>query len=93
MMGMTTMSFAAQSFHGESVQTEQKPDNQVSEINPADLPAEVLHNVEMSYPGYYMLRAYIVKLGNQKLYKIILVDRAEEEVPVIVNEKGEEIKL
>ena len=57
-----------------------------------DLPAEVMNALAKSYEGASIKEAYVAARETGKVYKVILTTKDAQEVTVLMNEKGEEVK-
>lgn len=59
---------------------------------PKELPEAVAQAVAKNYEGATIKEAYVAEKESGKVYKVILTTKDSQEVTVLMNEKGEEVK-
>lgn len=91
-MGMSsTVVFATTSSDNTMVEWSYSADEQPIEVK--DLPAAIVEVVAKDYPGQTIKSATVnVKEGEEKTYKLVLVNAEDAETTVSFNEKGEILK-
>ena len=57
-----------------------------------DLPEAVTQAITKSYEDATIKEAYVAEKETGKVYKVILTTKDSQEVTVLMNEKGEEVK-
>ncbi|GAE81885.1 hypothetical protein [Bacteroides reticulotermitis] len=72
--------------------TAQAPQDEFTKIDAKELPAEVMNALEKSYEGASIKEAYVAAKETGKVYKVIITTKDAQEVTVLMNEKGEEVK-
>ena len=63
-----------------------------AKIDVKELPAPVMEALAKSYEGASIKEAYAAAKETGKVYKVIIVTKDAQEVTVLLNEKGEEVK-
>ena len=61
-------------------------------IDVKELPEAVAQAVAKNYEGATIKEAYVAEKESGKVYKVILTTKDSQEVTVLMNEKGEEVK-
>ena len=78
---------------GSSVAFAQEVINTTSvEMQAKELPEAVAQAVAKNYEGATIKEAYVAEKESGKVYKVILTTKDSQEVTVLMNEKGEEVK-
>ena len=70
----------------------QAPQDDFTKIDPKDLPEAVVQALAKSYEGASIKEAYVAEKESGKVYKVLLTTSDSQEVTVLMNEKGEEVK-
>ena len=74
------------------VATAQAPQDEYTKIEVKDLPEAVTQAIAKSYEDATIKEAYVAEKETGKVYKVILTTKDAQEVTVLLNEKGEEVK-
>ena len=81
---------------GSSVAFAQEVSNtpavEYTKIEVKDLPEAVTQAIAKSYEDATIKEAYVAEKETGKVYKVILTTKDAQEVTVLLNEKGEEVK-
>ena len=90
-MGLgSSVAFAQEVINTTSVEMQaQVPQD---EIDVKELPEAVAQAVAKNYEGATIKEAYVAEKESGKVYKVILTTKDSQEVTVLMNEKGEEVK-
>lgn len=64
----------------------------VTKIEVKDLPEAVTQAITKSYEDATIKEAYVAEKETGKVYKVIITTKDAQEVTVLLNEKGEEVK-
>ena len=93
-MGLgSSVAFAQEVNNSTAVETTaQAPQDEFTKINAKELPAEVMNPLAKSYEGASIKEAYVAAKETGKVYKVIITTKDAQEVTVLMNEKGEEVK-
>ena len=70
----------------------QAPQDEYTKVEVKDLPEAVAQAIAKSYEGATIKEAYVAEKETGKVYKVILTTKDAQEVTVLLNEKGEEVK-
>ena len=70
----------------------QVPQDEFTKIDVKELPEAVAQAVAKNYEGATIKEAYVAEKESGKVYKVILTTKDSQEVTVLMNEKGEEVK-
>ena len=70
----------------------QAPQDEYTKVEVKDLPEAVAQAIAKSYEGATIKEAYVSEKETGKVYKVILTTKDAQEVTVLLNEKGEEVK-
>ena len=73
-------------------QTQQNPQDEFTKVEVKDLPQAVMNVLAKSYEGASIKEVYSANKETGKIYKVILTTKDSQEVTVLLDEKGEEIK-
>ncbi|MCD8229913.1 MAG: hypothetical protein LUD70_22250 [Bacteroides ovatus] len=93
-MGLgSSVAFAQEVNNSTAVETTaQAPQDEFTKIDAKELPAEVMNTLAKSYEGASIKEAYVAAKETGKVYKVIITTKDTQEVTVLMNEKGEEVK-
>lgn len=93
-MGLgSSVAFAQKVINTTSVEMQvQAPQDEYTKIDPKDLPEAVTQALVKNYEGAFIKEAYVAEKESGKVYKVILTTKDSQEVTVLLNEKGEEVK-
>ena len=72
--------------------TTQAPQDEFIKIDAKELPDVVMNALAKSYEGASIKEAYVAAKETGKVYKVIIITKDAQEVTVLMNEKGEEVK-
>ena len=87
----SSVAFAQEVSNTPAVETQtQAPQDEYTKIEVKDLPEAVTQAIAKSYEDATIKEAYVAETG--KVYKVILTTKDAQEVTVLLNEKGEEVK-
>ena len=91
-MGLgSSVAFAQEVINTTSVEMQaQVPQDEFTKIDVKELPEAVA--VAKNYEGATIKEAYVAEKESGKVYKVILTTKDSQEVTVLMNEKGEEVK-
>ena len=70
----------------------QAPQDEYTKIEVKDLPEAVTQAITKSYEDATIKEAYVAEKETGKVYKVIITTKDAQEVTVLLNEKGEEVK-
>ena len=70
----------------------QAPQDEQTKVEVKDLAEAVAQAIAKSYEGATIKEAYVAEKETGKVYKVILTTKDAQEVTVLLNEKGEEVK-
>ena len=70
----------------------QAPQDEYTKVEVKDLPEAVAQAIAKNYEGATIKEAYVAEKESGKVYKVILTTKDAQEVTVLLNEKGEEVK-
>ena len=70
----------------------QAPQDEYTKIEVKDLPEAVTQAITKSYEAATIKEAYVAEKETGKVYKVIITTKDAQEVTVLLNEKGEEVK-
>lgn len=92
-MGLgSSVAFAQEVINTTSVEMQaQVPQDEFTKIDVKELP-EAVQAVAKNYEGATIKEAYVAEKESGKVYKVILTTKDSQEVTVLMNEKGEEVK-
>ena len=89
----SSVAFAQEVNNSTAVETTaQAPQDEFTKIDAKELPAEVMNALAKSYEGASIKEAYVAAKETGKVYKVIITTKDAQEVTVLMNEKGEEVK-
>ena len=93
-MGLgSSVAFAQEVDNSTAVETTaQTPQDEFTKIDAKELPVEVMNALAKSHEGASIKEAYVVAKETGKVYKVIITTKDAQEVAVLMNEKGEEVK-
>ena len=93
-MGLgSSVAFAQEVENSTAVETQaQAPQDEFTKIDAKKLPDAVINALAKSYVGASIKEAYVAEKESGKVYKVILTTKDSQEVTVLMNEKGEEVK-
>ena len=93
-MGLgSSVAFAQEVINTTSVEMQvQVPQDEFTKIDVKELPEAVAQAVAKNYDGATIKEAYVAEKESGKVYKVILTTKDSQEVTVLMNEKGEEVK-
>ena len=92
-MGLGSSVAFAQEVINTSVEMQaQVPQDEFTKIDVKELPEAVAQAVAKNYEGATIKEAYVAEKESGKVYKVILTTKDSQEVTVLMNEKGEEVK-
>lgn len=93
-MGLgSSVAFAQEVINTTSVEMQaQVPQDEFTKIDVKELPEAVAQAVAKNYEGATIKEAYVAEKESGKVYKVILTTKDSQEVTVLMNEKGEEVK-
>ena len=93
-MGLgSSVAFAQEVENSTAVETQaQAPQDEFTKIDAQKLPDAVMKAVAKNYEGATIKEAYVAEKESGKVYKVILTTKDSQEVTVLMNEKGEEVK-
>ena len=93
-MGLViSVAFAQEVINTTSVEMQvQVPQDEFTKIDVKELPEAVAQAVAKNYEGATIKEAYVAEKESGKVYKVILTTKDSQEVTVLMNEKGEEVK-
>ena len=93
-MGLgSSVAFAQEVENSTAVETQaQAPQDEYTKVEVKDLPEAVAQAIAKSYEGATIKEAYVAEKETGKVYKVILTTKDAQEVTVLLNEKGEEVK-
>lgn len=93
-MGLgSSVAFAQEVINSTSVEMQsQATQGDFTKIESKDLPEAVLQALTKNYEGAAIKEAYVAEKESGKVYKVILTTSDSQEVTVLMNEKGEEVK-
>lgn len=78
-------------------QTQQDPLDEFTKVEVKDLPQAVIDTLAKGNEGAVIKEAFISEKETGKIYKIVLIltkeDQSTEEATILLNEKGEGVKL
>ena len=85
----SSVAFAQEVSNTPAVETQtQAPQDEYTKIEVKDLPEAVTQAITKSYEDATIKEAYVAG----KVYKVIITTKDAQEVTVLLNEKGEEVK-
>ena len=91
--GIRSVAFAQEVINTTSVEMQaQVPQDEFTKIDVKELPEAVAQAVAKNYEGATIKEAYVAEKESGKVYKVILTTKDSQEVTVLMNEKGEEVK-
>ena len=89
----SSVAFAQEVINTTSVEMQaQVPQDEFTKIDVKELPETVAQAVAKNYEGATIKEAYVAEKESGKVYKVILTTKDSQEVTVLMNEKGEEVK-
>ena len=89
----SSVAFAQEVSNTPAVETQtQAPQDEYTKIEVKDLPEAVTQAIAKSYEDDTIKEAYVAEKETGKVYKVILTTKDAQEVTVLLNEKGEEVK-
>ena len=89
----SSVAFAQEVINTTSVEMQaQVPQDEFTKIDVKELPEAVAQAVAKNYEGATIKEAYVAEKESGKVYKVILTTKDSQEVTVLMNEKGEEVK-
>lgn len=93
-MGLgSSVAFAQEVNDTTSVEAaQQAPQDEFTKIDAKELPDAVMSALAKSYEGGTIKEAYVAAKETGKVYKVIITTKEAQEVTVLMNEKGEEVK-
>ncbi|MDE6821561.1 MAG: hypothetical protein K2P55_07145 [Bacteroides acidifaciens] len=93
-MGLgSSVAFAQEVIKTTSVEMQaQAPQDEFTKIDPKDLPEAVTQALAKNYEGASIKEAYVAERENGKIYKVVLTTEDVQELTILMNEKGEEVK-
>ena len=93
-MGLgSSVAFAQEVENSTAVETQaQAPQDEFTKIDAKKLPDAVMNALAKSYEGASIKEVYSADKETGKVYKVILTTKDSQEVIVLLDEKGEEIK-
>ena len=93
-MGLgSSVAFAQEVINTTSVEMQaQVPQDEFTKIDVKELPEAVAQAVAKNYEGATIKEAYVAEKESGKVYKVILTTKDSQEVTVLMNDKGEEVK-
>ncbi len=88
-----SVSFAQEVSNTPAVENKaQSPQDEFTKIEVKDLPEAVGLSIAKSYEGTTVKEAYVAETEAGKVFKVVLTTKDAEELTVLFNEKGEEVK-
>ena len=92
-MGLgSSVAFAQEVINTTSVEMQAQVQDEFTKIDVKELPEAVAQAVAKNYEGATIKEAYVAEKESGKVYKVILTTKDSQEVTVLMNEKGEEVK-
>ena len=92
-MGLgSSVAFAQEVINTTSVEMQAQVPQDEFKIDVKELPEAVAQAVAKNYEGATIKEAYVAEKESGKVYKVILTTKDSQEVTVLMNEKGEEVK-
>ena len=89
----SSVAFAQEVSNTPAVENQtQAPQDEYTKVEVKDLPEAVAQAIAKSYEGATIKEAYVAEKETGKVYKVILTTKDAQEVTVLLNEKGEEVK-
>ena len=89
----SSVAFAQEVSNTPAVETQtQAPQDEYTKIEVKDLPEAVTQAIAKSYEDATIKEAYVAEKETGKVYKVIITTKDAQEVTVLLNEKGEEVK-
>lgn len=89
----SSVAFAQEVNNSTAVETTaQAPQEEYTKIDAKELPAPVMEALAKSYEGASIKEAFVAAKETGKVYKVVIVTKDAQEVTVLLNEKGEEVK-
>ena len=91
-MGLGSSVAFAQEVENSTAVEAQAPQDEFTKIDAKKLPDAVMNALAKSYEGASIKEVYSADKETGKIYKVILTTKDSQEVTVLLDEKGEEIK-
>ena len=89
----SSVAFAQEVENSTAVETQaQAPQDEFTKIDAKKLPDAVMNALAKSYEGASIKEVYSADKETGKIYKVILTTKDSQEVTVLLDKKGEEIK-
>ncbi len=92
-MGLgTSVAFAQEPVDSTVVMEAQAPQDEFTKVEIKDLPQNIVDGLAKDYEGSTIKEAFVATKADGKVFKLVVVTKNEEEVTLLLNEKGEPIK-
>ena len=88
----SSVAFAQEVSNTPAVETDTSSQDEYTKIEVKDLPEAVTQAITKSYEDATIKEAYVAEKETGKVYKVIITTKDAQEVTVLLNEKGEEVK-
>lgn len=92
-LGVGSSAAFAQEVKTEVVTEAQASQDEFVKMDPAQLPQEVLQALSTEHEGSSVKEAYVKEKDGAKIYKVIITGKDGMDTEVILNEKGEAVKV
>ena len=92
-MGLgTSVAFAQEPADSTVVTQAQAPQDEFTKVDIKDLPQVIVNGLAKDYDGSTLKEAFVATKADGKVFKVIVVTKDNEEVTLLLNEKGEPVK-